>query len=684
MNWIWTKENTLNCFAEFKQPFCYGGGKAQLRISADYRYAAYVNGTFVPGSQYADLPDYKCVNTVDITPFVKPGENTLRVIAWHLGADYSVCRTMPAGVAFEISVDGCVVARSDENTLCRKAYGYRGGDLLTPQLGCGWHYDFTDKGQPWAKAQPVQTGFAEAPRPIRHTVVAPLRSAKVVAQGVFQYCDGSTAAEKMQNAWMRTLRFDKMTGKNRLEWDGLQSPVTFTAQDGDGLFVLADLGAETCGHLSFSVTVDRPCKMLLGWGEHLADLRLRTAVGPRNFAAELSLQAGENRLDDYLMRVGCRYLCIFVENTAVTVAHLGIREVGYPFAFPEKDFGDALYNKIYETGRRTLYLSAHEHYEDCPWREQALYGMDSRNQMLFGYGAFEEYAFPRANLLLIAKAMQENGLIALTAPAQMTITIPAFTAYWLIAIGENAQADFQPDFAEEILPYAEKAMNKLLSQEGSCGLDLFTDPAYWNFHEWSAGLDGGEIFRSAPVAAESDACLTALTVLAARQLAALERRMGNQSQAQAMQAAAQRLQQALEGFYDPNMGLYGSYRKGDVLHGWHAYTQSLILCCGGVPQERTARLCAALKDPAAYGLIPATFSSLQMQYQALIQQGQLDYCVQQVVEIFSKMLFSGATSYWETELGEADFEDAGSLCHGWSAVCCWILDQYKNGGGKKQ
>ena len=35
---------------------------------------------------------------------------------------------------------------------------------------------------------------------------------------------------------------------------------------------------------------------------------------------------------------------------------------------------------------------------------------------------------------------------------------------------------------------------------------------------------------------------------------------------------------------------------------------------------------------------------------------------------FGKMMDAGATSFWETEKGEADFGGAGSLCHGWSAL----------------
>jgi hypothetical protein len=32
------------------------------------------------------------------------------------------------------------------------------------------------------------------------------------------------------------------------------------------------------------------------------------------------------------------------------------------------------------------------------------------------------------------------------------------------------------------------------------------------------------------------------------------------------------------------------------------------------------------------------------------------------------MLKNGATSFWETINGEKDFGNAGSLCHGWSAL----------------
>lgn len=43
------------------------------------------------------------------------------------------------------------------------------------------------------------------------------------------------------------------------------------------------------------------------------------------------------------------------------------------------------------------------------------------------------------------------------------------------------------------------------------------------------------------------------------------------------------------------------------------------------------------------------------------------------------MLYSGATSFWETELGQADFDYAGSLCHGWSAIPAYFFGAYMLG-----
>ena len=45
-----------------------------------------------------------------------------------------------------------------------------------------------------------------------------------------------------------------------------------------------------------------------------------------------------------------------------------------------------------------------------------------------------------------------------------------------------------------------------------------------------------------------------------------------------------------------------------------------------------------------------------------------DIILSEIDKTYLKMLKEGATTFWETEVGAADFGNAGSLCHGWSAL----------------
>jgi hypothetical protein len=48
------------------------------------------------------------------------------------------------------------------------------------------------------------------------------------------------------------------------------------------------------------------------------------------------------------------------------------------------------------------------------------------------------------------------------------------------------------------------------------------------------------------------------------------------------------------------------------------------------------------------------------------------------------MLKKGATSFWETIKGEADFDGAGSLCHGWSGLPIYYYDKLVENKTKKR
>lgn len=681
MKYIWIKEEKLHTYAEFKTNFYYSGeGTPYLKITADYKFAAFINGNFAATGQYADLPEYKTFSLYDLSSVIRRGDNELVVKAYHSGEGFSVCRPMTASVAFAVTEGEKILCESDENTFARESSEYSRGELCTCQYGYLYNYSFTAKENPWEKATVVDPDFKEYAKPIRNTLVKKGRRAKITAQGEFKFNGGETAGELAQFAWLSPLPFNEATGKDKCLFDKLEDPLEFKAARGagDGVFVTLDLGAECAGYPYFCIETEKDAVAYFGYGEHLDDLRPRSFVGLRNFCIKFELKKGKNDFSDYLRRIGARYYIIMVEDKSFKLHDAGIREEVYPFDKPVKDFGDKLYNAVYETGRRTLELCAHEHYEDCPWREQGLYGMDSRNQMLFGYGAFNEYDYPRAALSLMAKCIEEDGLLSLCPPSRNDITIPSFSLYYAIAFAENAERDFNAEFVKEVLPKIKELLETFMhAQKEDGALYTLSDKRYWNFHEWSEGLDGGSIRREGEIEPAADCILTALALIAAKKVAWVCKKAGETEFCKKLKGFSERLFAGLTNFYDSEKGFFASYLQKGVKSGYHEYTQAVVLLSSGDKLERRVKgeLVSALKNPK--GLVGITLAGLPVKYEGLLKFGGKNakrFVLDDCMKIFGKMLLSGATSFWETAKGAADFEEAGSLCHGWSSVACYVLD----------
>ena len=85
----------------------------------------------------------------------------------------------------------------------------------------------------------------------------------------------------------------------------------------------------------------------------------------------------------------------------------------------------------------------------------------------------------------------------------------------------------------------------------------------------------------------------------------------------------------------------------------------------GLGDERTVEAIKSDKN-----LIETSLSMLVYKYDALLaaDPNNKDFILNEIREQYGYMLDQGATSFWETIKGDADFSNAGSLCHGWSAL----------------
>lgn len=688
--WIWLAQGeSFNQYVDFRCPFtAEKGKKTQLFISADTGYGVYVNGQLIPAGQYADYPEKKVADVLDITAAVHEGGNLLAVVAYRQGEDGAIHCTGSAGLVFALYQEDALLAVSSKETLCRLSRTYRSGEIerMTPQLSFSFYADLAANdgwmeknyrcGEDWQHAMETGNRPSLFGRPVAMSVWEPEAPAVLKAQGVFwDTMPQAPMGEQMYRAALSSRHPQDFGLPPAVSAMPHVAGIELSAPEGDGLYLVVDVQRETAGMLSLDLETDAPCEIRIGFGEHLEDLRVRCEVGGRQFAAGLHSRAGRQRFVYPFKRFGCRYLQVLVFAHRVKVHYAGLIPVTYPVKYcPVFHCADALHNQIFQVSRRTLELCMHEHYEDCPWREQALYAMDSRNQMLCGYYVFEGTTFAQASLRLLAMGQREDGLLDLLAPARDSITIPAFSLSFVIAVWENLLYGGQPEFAWDMLPTVQKILAVFDKQQEENGLlSRLTAPRYWNFYEWSAGLDGDYIRREHALTTRYEAPLMAFYALALQAAEKLCCLVGEEAAAQQYHRQQERTCQALQLFWNEQEGAFAAFlQEGEKSH-YDELTQSLILTAGACTPEQEEQLLRRLAQPDN-GLAAVTLSCRLFLYQAMMRRPEVygTWVAQDIARVWGKMLFAGATSFWETEKGAEDFGQAGSLCHGWSAVPIWF------------
>jgi len=660
---IWLAETKINQYIEAKETFCLKdiSENAILQVCADAEYVVYLNGSFVGSGQYRTLPNRKVYDEYEVGGLLQQGENELRMIAYSQGKDSSTYHTDLPMLAYALAA-GEVCLLSGEKTLVREHPYYQSGEIEhnSPQLGFTYYYHADAAETSWDKPVKVAREYQFEKRPVSRLEHGQLVSGRILAQGYLQRVTEGTAAKQMQE--------DGLFWKHRREfWDGNR----IRCQE-NGVFFVIDLEEEMAGLFHMKITAAAGTVLDIGWGEHLEDLRVRSCVGSRNFACRYVCKAGEQEFTGYFRRMAGRYLQIHITNMGgdLTVQEMGLIPTEYPLA-REGYFqcNDYLFNHLMKISANTLKLCMHEHYEDCPWREQSLYAYDSFIQMLCGYYLFGEYEFPRASLRLLADTQMEDGFLTLCAPAHDKLTIPSFSLSWILSVEKYILYSGDVAFGKEILEVAERILTKAFRIRESLVYTPIGEK-YWQFYEWTDGLSG-EIKGKGNAAAEAP--LSCLYILAYEAYQRILDYIGADDTARAAVVCDTcAIRRAVkETFRNPDTGLIRT-REGD--ERYHEYTQALAILSGVADEEAVYE---ALLDRES-GLVPLTLSTSIFKYEALLSRDEkyLDVVLEDIARIWGAMLFAGATTLWEVAEGAPAFDDAGSLCHAWSAVPVYLFYKY--------
>ena len=606
---VWDKDpGARDVYVDFKDEFNVSNHdqKIVLKLSCDSIFAVSVNGETAGFGNCSNMPDHALFYTFDITHLCRK-TNILEVTVWHLGVDSQTYITQDAFLSYAVSQGKRLLTKSGPQTKCRRNGTYVGGlgRMITPQLGLGYSCDLEGKPGPYRPVSVLGPGTA--------------------------FPTGISNLKLLDRPSIRMIETEQS--------------------------LIADMGGETVGFLTFDIKAPAPCDITISYGEHLVYGHVPGKIHGRDFTASFHLRKGKNHFLNLFRRFAGRY--IEIDRKDVTVEYLGLLPCVYPQRRQRRFFENPVDQKIYDVSVKTLQCCMHEHYEDCPWREQALYTMDSRNQMLCGYYAFRGHAFQKANLRLIGRGLREDGLLSICFPSGRDIPIPFFSLVYILQVYEYLK--YTDDREDE--SFYKGVMSAIMHMFGSHMKDglirSFPYPC-WNFYEWNEpSSHHSDLSRKKEDPGEdyADLILNCMYVYVS---GLYDRMTGAHTDVESTKQAIRKA------FYDPEKGLFKLCTVGE---DFSQLGQSMA-CLAGLGDEGLKE--RIMSDTT---LIPATLSMRTFVYDAVMtgKQEETDWVLQDIRNRFGKMISSGADTFWETEKGPDDFGGAGSMCHGWSAIPVFYL-----------
>lgn len=656
-----------------------------LEISAYSSFDLRLNGQSVPVQQLADYPDARTFSRCEVSAYLVHGVNRITICVHSVGTDFLTCRDGVPYLQMILFTPDTVLARTDESWLCSTSTPYRSLKCrTTPQLGFAFEYDARKKDC----FTPVQTiiapvcGTVEL-RKVPKLKELPLPETSLHGCGIIKRRqEEASAALNCMRDFAAPYRIQELFASYpgsetdegyiiRKKYLQEGQPFVFKPLSefpgADGYFVIADLGAETEGYLTFTIETNTDGVVLdISYGEHLDDGRVRAYIDERCFADRYICHKGLNCFTFRHRRLGARYLEMHMTHCAesrISLHYLGMIPLELPLPeaadFQCEDSAIVRHNQL---AVNTLKLCMHEHYEDCPWREQGLYAYDSRNQMLFGYYVWGNYDFAAVSLDLLGRNFDGERYLGLTAPGYLPLTIPIFTMTWITAIYEHVMFSGSDHLFIRWQEQIDRILDAALADRVSGFPELCRSregKGIWNFCEWQGELS--QLNR------QPQSIYNLYLAEALRAAGKLHDYKGHTERAAYLNNQAETIVNAVKEVF-----------RDDVRHGFlcslpqtsetlYEHVQALMLALVPLSEGDTNQLLDQLADGSMQPISLSAYPYLLRGFLNTGTRGE-QMILPRLRKTFDPILYSGATSLWETTAGSDDFGAAGSLCHAWSGL----------------
>lgn len=591
--------------------------RVPARLTADSRYALFVNGSEVFRGPVRSQPRRMYYDLFDLAPFLQPGANVLAVYVKYYGTPKSYWQ--PAVPNMTLGKSGVLVFEgdfgdlgwivSDETWKARKSEAWD----ITWQTGAGhvsggiplevfdarrlahnWHaVNFDDSN--WGDAHFVPAmhigGFARTqpptdpygplfPRPIAKLSGANQRPARLQTEFLKGQIDlHITDPVKRVEA---TLDFTVITTEVSTLPLSLDIPASGCAR------VIIDMGRIVSGLVEF--TLEAPAGTVLD----LSYVEI-PITGPSRFLGQHAgtryIARGDHDHFQVFDSNGFRYAYIIVHGVTgpVKLTHFAVQEHIYPW---QEGAGfscnDTELNRIFTAGIRTVQLNSHDAFIDCPTREQRAWVGDSVVHQMVHLATNTDWRLAQ-HYLTLGNSPRSDGILPMSVVGDIEseggLTIPDWALHWVHGVYNLYRFMGEREAVKEFMPGIEKVLRWYAPYQTLAG--VLKDVVEWNLVDWSSVH-----------VEDTSALLNALWARGLREFAEMSAWLNEKSSQQWAEGLYEKVRAGFDVFWDERRGSYVDHiLDGQQRPETSQLAGALAIVSRLAPRERWSRIVDVITDP---------------------------------------------------------------------------------------
>lgn len=593
--------------------------RAPARLTADSRYALFVNGSEVCSGPVRSQPRRLHYDLIDLAPYLQAGANLIAIYVKYYGAPKSFW--MPATPNVMLGKSGVLVFEanlgdagwlvSDPTWKAHKVDAWESDwnhDLIGPVAGGvpveifdarrfphRWREaDFDDSA--WGAAQLIPAvhigGFARTqpptdpygplyPRPIAQ-LSGETRTPVAITVETFAGAPATTISHPVRRV-EATLTLPRQSATQPQ-----QLPMTCAAPPEGCVRIILDMGRIVSGRVGFEV--DAPAGAVLDLSYVEAPITRPVGMIGSHAGTRYTARGADDHFELFDSN-GFRYAYIVAHGFtgALTLRSFWVRERLYPwqagasFACSDDDL-----NRIYTAGIRTVQLNSHDAFLDCPTREQRAWVGDSVVHQMVHLATNQDWRLAW-HYCTLGNSPRADGILPMSVVGDIEagggLTIPDWALHWVHGVYNRYLFSGDRDAVKCFMPTIERILRWYAPFQTSTG--VLKDVVEWNLVDWSSVST-----------ADTSSVLTALWARGLREFATMAAWLEEHSSQRWAEALYTRAKAGFEVFWDEARGSYIDHIvDGAPQPEMSQLAGALAICSGLAPAARWQRIIERITDP---------------------------------------------------------------------------------------